>query len=120
MVINCLFASATSAKSGGIQDAVLVLPLRVCPDDQTASAIEKMTYIPGGTGTPYGKDCILTLGGQRHGEPEALSLLSLEPEGPDDVLSIPWFGNVIAHTMVRTLTTVIMYTCFCFSNLHGN
>eukprot|EP00890_Picochlorum_soloecismus_P000396 jgi/Picsp_1/1357/NSC_04837-R1_transducin wd40 domain-containing protein len=91
---------SSCAKSGGIQDAVLVLPLRVCPDDQTATAIKKMTFILGDKGTPYEKDCILTLGGQRRGEPEALSLLSLEPEGPDDVLSIPWFGNVIAHTLM--------------------
>jgi WD40 repeat protein len=91
---------------------VLVLPLRVCPDDQTATAIKEMTFIPGDKGTPYGKDCILTLGGQRRGEPEALSLLSLEPEGPEDVMAIPWFGNVIAHTLVRYFTIAINHACF--------
>ena len=91
---------------------MLVLPLRVCPDHQTATTIKEMTFIPGDKGTPYGKDCILTLGGQRRGEPEALSLLSLEPEGPDDVMSIPWFGNVIAHTLVRFLTIAIHPTIF--------
>ena len=82
------------------EDSVLVLHLQVSP--RNSSSIKSLTFVRGTQGTPYGKDCLLVLGGQSKEAPDMLSLVSLEPEGNEhDVQMIPWFGEIISHTLLN-------------------
>ena len=87
------------------EDAVTILDLCVSAGSSrhVRSPIQSVTFVQGGVGTPYSNDCLLVLGGQDVGEPNMLSLVSLEPqERDDDVIMIPWFGEIISHTLMSS------------------
>ena len=87
------------------EDAVTILDLCVHRNSGGGgfSPIQSVTCVQGGVGTPYSNDCLLVLGGQDVGEPNMLSLVSLEPqEHADDVVMIPWFGEIISHTLMSS------------------
>ncbi len=95
-------ASAIKMKASGIEEAVLVLTLK--PSQSiSCSAIKSVEFLRGGTGTPQGKDSLLVWGGQSKGDPDMLTVVSLEPEGQhgDDVVMVPWFGEIISHSIMH-------------------
>lgn len=91
---------AHPSKLSHYEDSVLVLHLEVSPINP--SPIKALSFVRGTQGTPYGKDCLLVLGGQSKDAPDMLSLVSLEPEGnTNDIKTIPWFGDIISHTLLN-------------------
>jgi len=93
------------------QDAVLVLSLRVAKEGVDAAPVHKVAFLPGIQGTPGGEDCLLVLGGQAITDPEMLTLLPLDPGGTTASLTVPWFGNIKAHALVRTLPSSYLESC---------
>ena len=99
--MKILVCAANPGSRSTIHDAVLILALKPCSDDRKGGPIKDITFIPGGSGTPYDKDCLMVLGGQEEGVPDMISLLSLEPEDKEeDTVIIPWFGTVVAHSLM--------------------
>lgn len=91
-------------KHAGVEEVVLVLDISPSQSRQACSAIKSMEFMQGGKGTPQEKDCLLVMGGQVKGEPDMLSLVSLEPEGQhqDDIIMIPWFGEIISYSIMES------------------
>lgn len=90
------------SKGSRVEESVHVLTLKPSQSTVACSAIKSLRYIRGGVGTPQGKDCLLVLGGQAKKDPDMLTLVSLEPEGchESDVTMIPWFGEIVSHSIM--------------------
>jgi hypothetical protein len=80
---------------------VLVLSLRCAPDGVAAAAVRSLCFLPGGPGTPGGEDCVLVCGGQAASDPDMLTLLPLDPDSGSQPTTVPWFGHIQAHALVR-------------------
>lgn len=104
---NPMRATASNTR----EDAVRILDIEVAEGTQRGS-IRSMTYLPAGPGTPHGRECLLMLGGQDAGQPDMLSLVSLEPAGwsREDIVTIPWFGNIISYSMMRDENKIMILT----------
>lgn len=93
------------------EDAVRILDIEVAEGGQRG-AVRSMTYLPGGPGTPHGRECLLMLGGQDAGQPDMLSLVSLEPAGwsREDIVKMPWFGDIISYSMMHEENKIMILT----------
>jgi hypothetical protein len=60
--------------------AVRILEIRLS-QSKPCSPVRSVQYLPGGPGTPHGKECLLMLGGQDIDHPDMISMVSLEPAG---------------------------------------
>lgn len=103
-------APAVKGRSAASQDAVLVMSLRVVPEATAAAPVLSVAYMPGAEGTPGGEDCLLVCGGQAATDPDMLTLVPLDPEGATAPLTVPWFGTLKAHALVR-----LALPAFCFN-----
>jgi len=93
---DCLMGKSTIVK-----DVVLVMSLHVSAEVNSKSApIKSMQFLEGGEGTPHNKECLLVYGGQCPDDPNMLTLVSLQPQGSDDQVTIPWFGTIVNYCLV--------------------
>ena len=94
-------ANAVKTKVSGVEEVVHVLTLKPSQSEM-CSPIKSVTFLQGNIGTPQGKDCLLVLGGQSKGDPDMLTIVSLEPEGKHerDVTMVPWFGEIVSHSIM--------------------
>ena len=104
---NPMKATASNTR----EDAVRILDIEVAEGTQRG-AVRSVMYVSGGPGTPHGRECLLMLGGQDVGHPDMLSLVSLEPAGwsREDIVTIPWFGDIISYSMMHEENKVMILT----------
>ena len=104
---NPMKATASNTR----EDAVRILDIKVAEGPQRG-AVRSMSYLSGGPGTPHGKECLLMLGGQDAGQPDMLSLVSLEPAGwsKEDIVTIPWFGDIISYSVMHEENKIMILT----------
>ena len=93
------------------EDAVRIMDIDMTEGAQRG-AVRSIGYLAGGPGTPHGKECLLVLGGQDAGQPDMLQMVSLEPAGwsREDIVTIPWFGDIISYSLMRDENKVMILT----------